>query len=186
MYEFALKSNHSFEPKRCVPSTASGRTWACDIGLQASKGIFGKDINTALLLVDHQIFDEAEPILHQIRFLNIGLHLAEGLGLLRRLSPRARQDIRAVDIALSFRHFGGYRQEMRLLDKEKAWSQLCYYMSQNLRLRTLSFNVLADPPPANFLDAVWVKLSRNDPRAKTFTTQDILLWPLRSGGLLQG
>ena len=158
IYKFALINNESFQPNCCCRSTASGGcTWTGDFRLQASTGKFGKDINTALLLTNRQIFDEAEPIFHQIRYLHIGPHLDKGLEVLRRLSPRARRDIQAVYIALPWMHFHG-QQRIGFEDNEKAWSQLCYYMSQNLRLRTLSFDVTAEPPPTNFIDdVIWVK-----------------------------
>ena len=121
------------------------------------KGIFGTDINTALLLTNQQIFDEAEPILYQTRAPKIGVHLREGLHFLRSLSPRARQNIRAVQIALSTANSRIVSQRIEFNDDEKAWYQLCYYISQNLRLRVLYFDVSAEPPPANFVDAAWVK-----------------------------
>lgn len=124
--------------------------------LQASKGMFGKDINTALLLTNHQIFNEAEPVFHRIRFLQIGPHLDKGLEVLRRLSPRVRRDTQAVDIALPLGHFRGAPKRLGFNDNEEAWSKLCDYMSQKLRLRALSFNVLAEPPSADFIDAAWV------------------------------
>ena len=120
-------------------------------------GILGKDINTALLLTNQQIFNEAEPILYQTRFLNIGLHLDRGLEFLRRLSPRARRNIRAVHIALPYCYADRGRCRHELDNNLKAWCKLCDYMSQSLRIRALSFTAVVQAVPANFVDAPWVE-----------------------------
>ena len=124
---------------------------------QAETGIFGTDINTALLLTSQQIFNEAEPILYQTRFLEIGVHLNKGLELLRSLSPRARRNIRAVHLALPYFYVCDGRWRHELDNNLEAWCKLCDYISQNLRLRTLSFNAFVEAVPANFVDAPWVE-----------------------------
>ncbi|KAK0509899.1 hypothetical protein JMJ35_007293 [Cladonia borealis] len=140
-----------------LTSEKTGCHWEDALELRASTGKFGTDINTALLLANRQIFNEAEPILYQTRFLNIGFHLVEGLQCLRNLSPRARQNIRAVHIALRYVGVSDDWWSHDLDDNSKAWCQLCDYMSQNLRLCALSFNACLKTVPVNFVDAVWVK-----------------------------
>ena len=105
----------------------------------------------------NQIFNEAEPILYQTRFLEIGLDLDEGLEFLRSLSPRARRNIRAVYIALAYLYvcYGKWRDDLD--DNLEAWCKLCDCMSQNLRLHALSFNAPVKAVPANFVDATWVE-----------------------------
>ena len=152
MYEFVFINN------RVINVEANGYYWmADDIEHESGNDLFGNDISTDLLFTNRQIFNEAEPILYQTRFLKIGNHLDRGLEFLRSLSPRARRNIRAVDIALPRARFQGAAQGIGISGNEKAWCQLCYYMSQNLRLRALSFDISADPPPDNFVDAAWVK-----------------------------
>ena len=122
--------------------------------VQGAKSEFGTDIDTALLLTNRQIFDEAEPILYQTRFIQIGVYLHKGLEYLESLSPRARRNIRAVHITLPHRCICGLGIDHSL----QYWSKLCAYMSQNLQLRTLSFNVSVKSIPANFAAEAWVKV----------------------------
>ena len=135
----------------------AGCHWTYDFELRASLGIFGTDINTALLLTNQQIFNEAEPILYQTRFLGIGVRLDKGLEFLRSLSPRARRNIRAVHIALPYFYVcdGPWRHELN--NNLEAWCKLCDYISQNLRLRVLYFTAVVEAVPANFVDAPWVE-----------------------------
>ena len=143
-------------------STLPGQTKSCchgayDLEVQASKGVFGTDIDAALLLANRQIFDEAEPVLYQSLYLKFGFHLYEGLEFLRKLSPRARQNIRAVHIALSYWCICDGRWAYELEENIEDWCKLCTYISQNLRLRALSFNAVAKVAPAKFVDQAWVK-----------------------------
>lgn len=131
--------------------------WDYDADVQASKGIFGADINTALLRTNQQIFNEAEPILYQTRLFKIGVHLDEGLELLRSLSPRARRNVRAVYIALPYLYTCDGLWESDLDYKLQAWCKLCDYMSRELRLSTLSFDVFVKNVPSNFVDTAWVE-----------------------------
>lgn len=135
----------------------AGCHWTCDFELRASRGIFGTDINTALLLTNQQIFNEAEPILYQTRFPEIGVHLDKGLEFLRSLSPRARRNIRAVHIALPYFYVCDGRWRHELNNNLEAWCKLCDYISQNLRLRVLYFTAVVEAVPANFVDAPWVE-----------------------------
>ena len=123
----------------------------CNIVVQAGKDEFGTDIDTALLLTNRQIFNEAEPVLYQTRTLTIGFYLHKGLEFLQSLSPRARRNIRAVDVALPYRCCCGLDHPLQY------WRKLYAYMSQNLQLRVLYFNVSLRAIPANFADEVWVK-----------------------------
>ena len=161
IYDVVYINNQSLGLYPCqtysLTSEETGCHWEYGLELRASTGIFGTDINTALLLANRQIFNEAEPILYQTRFLNIGFHLVEGLQCLRNLSPRARQNIRAVHIALRYVGVSDDWWSHNLDDNSKAWCQLCDYMSQNLRLRALSFNACLKTVPVNIVDAVWVK-----------------------------
>ena len=123
----------------------------CNFVVQAGKGGFGKDISTALLLPNRQIFDEAEPVLYQTPTITIGFYLRKGLEFLQSLSPRARRNIRAVDVALPYRCCCGLEHPLQY------WRNLYAYMSQNLQLRVLFFNVSLRAIPANFAAEVWMK-----------------------------
>ncbi len=163
MYGFAFATHQIVEMDcRGSYSTLPGQTRSCchggyDLEVQASKGIFGTDINTSLLLANRQIFDEAEPILYQSFFLKIGQHLNEGLRFLRKLSPRARRNTRAVHIALSWWYICDGPWVFNSDNNIEAWCKLCAYMSQNLRLRSLSFNAVPKDVSVNFIDQAWVK-----------------------------
>ena len=148
VYEFAFINNQILEINH---HTNYSHHSTCD------HSIFGNDINTGLLLTNQQIFDEAEPMLYQTRFLNIGKHLDKGLQLLRNLSPRARENIRAVPIALPYLYESDGIRRGGFDFIVKAWCQLCYYMSQNLRIRALSFTASVEALPANFVDETWVQ-----------------------------
>ena len=126
---------------------------AYDIVVDAGKNEFGTDMDTALLLTNRQVFDETEPILYHTLFIQIGVYLHKGLEFLKSLSPRARRNIRAVHIALPYRCICGLGIDHNL----QYWGKLCTYMSQNLQLRALSFNVSVKAVPANFADQAWVK-----------------------------
>ena len=149
--------NRTLETRWCqkyiVTPGGNGCRWEGAYELHARSGIFGTEMNTALLLTSQQIFNEAEPILYQTRFLNIGASLNEGLEFLRSLSPRARRNIRGVHIALPHTHL----LELEVDDSLEAWCKLCVYMSQNLRLRALTFNAFVEAVPANFVDVPWVE-----------------------------
>ena len=152
VYEFVFINN------RVLKLDSYGHySMADDFKLQPRTGILSTDINTALLLTNQQIFNEAEPILYQTRFLKIGLHLDRGLEFLRSLSSRARRNIRAVHIALPYFYVCGGRWRHKLENNLEAWCNLCDYMSQNLQIRTLSFNAVVEAVPANFVDAPWVE-----------------------------
>ena len=160
MYEFVFIDNLVLETifykKYALTLGGIGCHWEEARELRASTGIFGTDINTALLLTNQQIFNEAEPILYQTRFLNIGVYLDEGLEFLRSLSHRARRNIRAVHIALSYLQVcDDWRRHSD--DNLESWCKLCDYMSHNLRLHALSFNAFVEAVPANFVDAPWVE-----------------------------
>ena len=148
VYEFAFINNQILEMHH---NTNYSYHSTCD------HRIFGNDINTGLLLTNQQIFDEAEPILYQTRFLNIGVHLGKGLQLLRNLSPRARENIRAVHIALPYSYESNGTWRGGFDYNVKAWCQLCYYMSQHLRLHALSFTVSVEALPVHFVDEAWVQ-----------------------------
>ena len=155
MYNYAFANTQNIRLNR-PPNF--GEAWDClhlayDIKVQASKNEFGIDIDTALLLTNRQIFDEAEPILYQTRFIQIGVYLHKGLEFLESLSPRARGNIRAVHIDLRYWCFCGLGIDHNL----QYWSNLCGYISTNLQLHDLSFNVSEEAVPANFADAAWVK-----------------------------
>ena len=161
MYEFVFINNQVLEmvlvEKYVEKPGGIGCYWEDAPELRPSTGIFGTDINTAILLTNQQILNEAEPILYQTRFLKLGPHLDQGLEVLRRLSRRARRNIRAVDMALPLSYWRGGRQRIGFYGSLEPWCKLCDYMSQNLRLRALSFKLVAEPVPANFLDAAWVE-----------------------------
>ena len=147
----------AYDDEYAVKYGTSGWQWEDAFVLRAKTGIFGTDINTALLLTNQQIFNEAEPILYQTRFLKISVHLKQGLKLLQSLSPRARRNIRAVHITLPYLDTcdGSCRDELD--NNLKAWCKLCEYMSQNLGISALSFNAFAEAVPSNFIDAPWVR-----------------------------
>ena len=161
VYEFVYANNPVLEADydEDYAGTAVGNGWHWEdvFKLRARTGIFGTDINTALLLTNQQIFNEAEPILYQTRFLKIGVHLKQGLRFLRSLSPRARQNIRLVHITLPYFYVCDGPWTDKLNDRLEAWCKLCDYMSQNLGIRGLSFNAVVEAVPANFVDAPWVE-----------------------------
>ena len=140
---------------------------------QASKNEFGTDIDTALLLANRQISDEAEPILYQTRFIRIGVYLHNGPEVLESLSPRARRNIRAVHIELSDRDVHGRPFEFGQYNIED-WCKSCDYISQNLQLHTLSFNVPVEAIPANFADEAWVKYLIKIRELKNLVQRDLL------------
>ena len=157
MYNYAFANTHNIRLDR-HESFGGPRDWDCfhlayDIMVQASKNEFGIDIDTALLLTNRQIFDEAEPILYKTRFIQIGVYLHKGFEFLESLSPRARRNIRAVYISLPYWCICGLGIDHNL----QYWCKLCAYMSQNLQLRDLAFNVSENAVPANFADEAWVK-----------------------------
>lgn len=168
MYKYAFSNIHTVEAdsragySTCQAGECSQRCGECshlafDITALAANDEFSTDINTALLLTNRQIFDEAEPILYQTRFIHIGVYLRTGLEFLEGLSPRARRNIRAVHIELSHEGVCGLGYPFEFGHRIEDWCKLCDYMSQNLQLRALSFNVSLKEIPANFADQIWVK-----------------------------
>ena len=157
MYKYAFANIQTVKVDR-RRSYGRPEDWDCyylasDIVVRAGKNDYGTDIDTALLLTNRQIFDEAEPILYQTRFIKIGIYLDKGLKFLESLSPRARQNIRAVHIVLPYKCICGLGIDHNLY----YWCKLCAYMSQNLQLHVLSLNVSLRAIPANFTEEAWVK-----------------------------
>ena len=167
MYQYAFSNIHTVEAdvragystrqaEECCLQAGRCCHVAFDITVGAGRDKFSTDINIALLLTNRQIFDEAEPILYQTRFLHIGIYLRKGLEFLEGLSPRARRNIRVVHIELSDRDVHGRLFDFGQYNIED-WCQSCDYISQNLQLHSLSFNVPVEAIPANFADKAWVK-----------------------------
>ena len=157
MYNYAFANTRNVRLNR-NESFGGSHNWdsfhlAYDIVVEAGKNEFGIDIDSALLLTNRQIFDEAEPILYQTRFIQIGVYLHKGFEFLESLSPRARRNIRAVYISLPYWCICGLGIDHNL----QYWSKLCAYISQNLQLRDLAFNVSEKAVPASFADEAWVK-----------------------------
>lgn len=157
VYKYAFANNQTVKVDR---RTSFGRPeafdcyhWADDVVVRAGKDEYGTDIDTALLLTNRQIFDEAEPLLYQTRFIKIGVHLNKGLEFLESLSPRARQNIRAVHIVLPFPCIC----RLEIDHNFYYWCKLCAYISQNLQLHVLSLNASMRAIPANFTNEAWVK-----------------------------
>ena len=172
MYKYAFANTRNIRLDRHGDFGGS-QDWECfylayDNVVEAGKNKFGTDIDTALLLTNRQIFDETEPILYQTRFIQIGVYLHKGLEFLESLSPRARQNVRAVHIALPHRCICGLGMDHNL----QYWSKLCTYMSQNLQLRALSFNVSVKAVPANFANEAWVKYLINIRELKRLVQAD--------------
>ena len=157
MYKYAFANTRNIRLDRPNIFGAS-QNWDCfhlayDIVVEVGKNEFGIDIDTALLLTNRQIFDEAEPILYQTRFIQIGVYLHKGFEFLESLSPRARRNIRALYISLPYWCICGLGIDHNL----QYWGKLCAYISQNLQLQELAFNVSNKAVPASFADEAWVK-----------------------------
>ena len=157
VYKYAFTNSRTVKLDRDGNFRMS-QAWAIfpPLVFQAVKNEFGTDIDTALLLANRQISDEAEPIPYQTRFIRIGVYLHKGLEVLGNLSPRARRNIRAVHIELSDCDVHGRPFEFGQYNIED-WCKSCNYISQNLQLHSLSFNVSVQAIPANFADEAWVK-----------------------------
>lgn len=117
-----------------------------------------QDINTPLLRANRQIHKEAEPILYKSRSFDFYIFLREGLNFLQKLSSRARAHITSVSMELRFLL---YQRDDPDWDPSnnfvEQWGKLCRYISQNLHVSEVSFDVLVRGVPRDFKNEQWVK-----------------------------
>ena len=125
----------------CTESVLSVWSRSCNI---EGPSAYGKDITTALLRSNRQIYDEALPILYQSHAFDFGIDVHNIAPFFSRTSSAARQNVGCIHMELlrygidrPLRSVPGRDDNDNCLD----WSRACAYIAGNLRISELSFNI---------------------------------------------